>query len=392
MKGKVEIGEIEQFLDQQGLSFKPLKAELLDHLASDVERRMKEGASFDIAWDQVKEEIPSNHFKSIQQLTMETIDSRFRISRIFSNLFLALMIMGSLFKYLHLPGAGILLMSSFIALAISLLSGSLSGLIINRGKRGGVWLVTLVLGVLLLLTAYCFRILHLPGAELAAIVSVGMLLVSVLGISISIRRHSGEENLLTFLHEKYASSIQRALIVLLSVGVLFKVVTALAQGSDFFVGDVTLILLIYGAGIQLLLYLWSAFEVSSRQTLNIILIAVAATCLFLPILNFYIPFAPRMVMAFTFYILAGYLIYQRVDNVTIRPWFLLFAGLNIVHFTVWSLMKMEVLAGDFQSILYSIPVTIIFVVPFWLLRKDKLMLTYWILIFGAFALQFTQNI
>ncbi len=392
MKGKVEIGEIEQFLDQQGLSFKPLKAELLDHLASDVERRMKDGASFDIAWDQVKEEIPSNHFKSIQQLTMETIDSRFRISRIFSNLFLALMIMGSLFKYLHLPGAGILLMSSFIALAISLLSGSLSGLIINRGKRGGVWLVTMTLGVLLLLTAYCFRILHLPGVELAAFASVSLLLISVVGITLSIQRHSGDENLLTFLHEKYAPSIQRALVVLLSVGVLFKVVTAVANGSDFFVGDVTLILLLYGAGIQLLLYLWSAFEESNRQTLNIILIAISATCLFLPILNFYIPFAPRMVMAFTFYILTGYLIYQRVDNVTIKPWFMLFVGLNIVHFALWSLMKMEVLSGDVQGILYSIPVTIIFAVPFWLFRKNKLMLTYWVLVFGAFALQFTQNI
>tara|TARA_Y100001972_G_scaffold127746_1_gene185653 strand:+ start:4879 stop:6054 length:1176 start_codon:yes stop_codon:yes gene_type:complete len=391
MRTKLDIEEIELFLDRQGLSFKPLKAELLDHLISDVESRMRYGETFEIAWNQVKGEIPSNHFKILQQQTMETIDTRFRISRIFSNLFLALMIMGSFFKFMHLPGAGILLISSFIALAISLLSGSLSGLIINRGKQGGIWLVTLVLGVLLLLTAYCFRILHLPGAELAAIVSVGLLLVSVLGITIIIRRHSGEENLLTFLHEKYASSIQRALVVLLSVGVLFKIVAA-AKGSDFFVGDVTLILLIYGAGIQLLLFLWRAMAGNIQQSQNMVLTAICAICLFLPILNFYIPFAPRMVMAFTFYILSGYLIYQRVDNVTIRPWFLLFAGLNIVHFMGWSLMKMEVLPGDVQNILYSIPVAIIFVVPFWLFRKNKLMLTYWVLVFGAFALQFTQNI
>jgi len=392
MKEKVKIGEIEHFLDQQGLSFKPLKAELLDHLLSDVETRMGGGESFETAWGQVKSEIPSNHFKIIQQQTMETIDSRFRISRIFSNLFLALMIMGSLFKYLHLPGAGILLMSSFIALAISLLSGSLSGLIINRGKQGGMWLVTLVLGVLLLLTAYCFRIIHLPGAELAAIVSVGLLLVSVLGITISIRSHSGEENLLTFLHKKYAPNIQRALVVLLCVGVLFKVVTAMAKGSDFFVGDITLILLIYGAGIQLLLLLWHDMAGNSQKSQNMVLTAISAICLFLPILNFYIPFAPRMVMAFTFYTLMGYLIYQQLDNSGNKPWLLLFAGLNVVHFTAWSFMKMEMLPADAQYVLYSLPVAVIFMIPFWLFRKNKLMLTYWILIFGAFALQYSLKI
>ncbi len=389
MSAKLDVGKIEVFLDRQGLSFKPLRAELLDHLVSDVESRMMRGETFETAWSQVKYEIPSNHFKTIQQQTMETIDSRFRISRIFSNLFLALMILGSFFKFMHLPGAGILLLMSFCALAISLLSGSLSGLIVNRGKRGGIWLVTMVLGVLFLLTAYCFRILHLPGAELAAFVAVGLLLLSVLGITLSIQRHAGDESLLTFLHSKYATSIQRALVVLLSVGVLFKVI-ATAKGADFFVGDVTLILLIYGAGIQLLLYLWRTFE-GGQPTLNSFLIAVSATCLFLPILNFYIPFEPRMVMAFTFYALTGYLIYRQLDNSTNKSWFLLFAGLNIIHFAAWSLMKMGVLGPEMQNVLYSIPVALIFAIPFWLFRKDKLMLTYWILIFGAFALQYTLN-
>ncbi len=389
MSTKLDVGKIEVFLDRQGLSFKPLRAELLDHLVSDVESRMMHGETFEIAWNQVKDEIPSNHFKTIQQQTMETIDSRFRISRIFSNLFLALMILGSFFKFMHLPGAGILLLMSFGALAISLLSGSLSGLIVNRGKRGGIWLVTMVLGVLFLLTAYCFRILHLPGADLAAFVAVGLLLLSVLGITLSVQRHAGDESLLTFLHSKYATSIQRALVVLLSVGVLFKVI-ATAKGADFFVGDVTLILLIYGAGIQLLLYLWRTFE-DGQPRLNSFLIAISATCLFLPILNFYIPFEPRMVMAFTFYALTGYLIYRQLDNSANKSWFLLFAGLNIIHFTVWSLMKMEVLGPEMQNVLYSIPVALIFAIPFWLFRKDKLMLTYWILIFGAFALQYTLN-
>lgn len=388
MSTKLDIGKIEIFLDHQGLSFKPLKAELLDHLVSDVERRMMQGETFEIAWNQVKDEIPSNHFKTIQQQTMETIDSRFRISRIFSNLFLALMIMGSLFKFFHLPGAGIILLVSFGALAISLLSGSLSGLIVNRGKRGGVWLVSMVLGVLFLLTAYCFRILHLPGANLAALVAVGLLLVSVLGITLSIQKHAGDESLLTFLHSKYATSIQRALIVLLSVGVLFKVL-ATVKGNDFFVGDITLILLIYGAGIQLLLFLFQSIANNSQR--NILLVAICAVCLFLPILNFYLPFTTRFVLALLFYLLAGYLVYQ-ADSSANGTFFLLFAGLNIVHFVGWSLMKMEVLGADMQNLLYNMPVAIIFTIPFWIFRKNKLMLTYWILIFGAFALQFTQSI
>ncbi len=386
---KFNMQEVERFLDRQGIHFKPLRAELLDHMVSDLEIRMKDGASFEHAWDQVKSEIPSNHLKQIQQQTMETIDSRFRISRIFSNLFISLIILGSFFKFMHWPGAGILLFASFGAITIALLFGSLSGVFLNKTRKGSIWVITMILGILLLLGAFCFKVFHLPGVIQLAMAAVVILVISSIMVTVTIfRSQSDGDTLLTFLHEKYTPNIQRVLLIMFVIGVFFKVM-ALLKGDDLFVGDLTLLLLIYGAGTHLLLFFWRNLE-SARSILNSFLVILCSLCLFLPVLNFYIPFEHRMVLAALFYISAGYLVYRFQDAGSNKPVMILFMVLNVIHFTSWSLMETGLLPVSTNRIIYSIPVVFVFLIPFWVFRKDKITLAYWTLCAAAFAFQFAR--
>ncbi len=109
-----EIEIIEKYLRDGGLSFDPLKSELLDHLICDVELQMERGADFTHAWLGVKKEIPKNHLKNIEKETMELIHKKINISRMLAGISIGLLILASTFKLMHLPGAAILLTGFFI--------------------------------------------------------------------------------------------------------------------------------------------------------------------------------------------------------------------------------------------------------------------------------------
>lgn len=386
-----DVRQLEHFLDQQGLVFKPLRAELLDHIISDVESRMSGGESFNDAWNTVRKEIPSDHFKNIQQQTMESIDNRFRISRIFSNLFLGLIILASLFKFMHLPGAGILMISSLAAIAISLSYGSIAGVVFNRTRKGSVWVITLIVGIVLLLLSFGFKIFQLPGVVFLAIAAVITLLFSMIGITLNIGKvNDHEDSLLSFLHDKHTPSIQRVLLILLSLGVILQI-SAIGKGADQFISNIIFLMVIFSAGIHLLVYFWRSLETDKSKKPISLLVIVSAICLFLPILNFYIPIEPRLFFGGAFYLVAGFLVYHLQPGSSNKSVTLLFLGINFLHFVCWSLIEVGVIAQQSIFLIYNIPFIVIYLLPFWFFRTERLMLTYWIICTASFGLQYSTT-
>ncbi len=380
--------EISDFLDQQGLSFKPLRAEILDHLISDVADRVQSGETINEAWEQVKKEIPANHFKHLQQQAMETIDNRLRITRVFGYLFLTLFTLGALFKFMHWPGAGILLLASFVAITLSLISGSIYGVVINKTRKGSIWVLTMILGIVLLLMAFSFRIIHYPGVEIFAVLSVVILILSAIKITWDVNNKKPDEgSLFTYLHEKYTPGIQRSLLILLTAGALFKGSSIISNG-DYYIGDITLFLIIYGAGTQLLSLFWRAIELNKPNQQHLLFGVLSAICLFLPVLNFYIPLTPRLIFGGVFYLTSGLLVYQLQDAETNKTLSMLVIALNLVHFTLWSLIEVGVIQESLNYILYNLPITGVWIAAFWVFRKDRMVLTYLMITFAAYSLQY----
>ena len=188
---------IRERLIQAGLTFRPLQEEMLDHICCDVEERMNAGLRFEDALNETLQDLPPDHFRTIQNDTMETINKRFVLSRALSYAGLATLFISLSFKVLHLQYSGELLIVSFALIAAALVSGSVSGIYFNRGKRGAVTMLAIVGGTIVVLIGYAFRILHLPGG--VVIVNAGMvvLALSALFNTFHVYHHAtGEDNLL----------------------------------------------------------------------------------------------------------------------------------------------------------------------------------------------------
>ncbi|MEI9918497.1 MAG: hypothetical protein WDO14_06815 [Bacteroidota bacterium] len=258
--------DIRNFLLSRGLAFKPLLDEMSDHVACDLENLMNEGMSYEDAWKQTINGLPENHFNQIQKETMETINHRFTISRVFTYIGMISLIIATIFKIMHLRGADGAVLIGISALGLSLLAGSVSGIYFNRDKEGAMRVVAIVAGIVLVMIAYMFKILHLPGADQMITLGVLTLLVSmVINTQYVYNNASGRGNLFTFLHGKHSPGIERFLLIMLP----FLAFISLKLGH---------LIVIFAAGLQFIALVWSAMEKDTSKNDWVTLGAVITTC------------------------------------------------------------------------------------------------------------------
>jgi len=303
---------VRNFLTDQGLTFGPLLEEMLDHVSSDLEERVGQGLSFDDAWNELKNNIPENHFLSIQIETMETINKRFSISRILSMLALALMFGGIIFKILHLAGASELLILSFGAMAGSFLSATVSGIYLNKEKQGALRVVSILAGTLLLMAGFTFKLMHWPGANFLVTLGVGVSLLSFLfNTFYAYRNGSTHVNLLSYLHEKHTPGIERFLLILLVPVAILRILT-LSLPQNQFLGSVILVTIIYAAGVQFFVISWRLLERESamRNILNLSALVLSTTCFTLVFLGEVLGFEIRLVLITVFSVVTAWLAYK----------------------------------------------------------------------------------
>jgi hypothetical protein len=307
-----QIAEVRQFLQSSGLTFKPLLEEMMDHITSDLEERINAGSTYEAAWSQAISELPEDHFKHIQQETMETINKQFNLSRMLSIATLGLLLTAALFKMMHLAGAGWVLLSALTTLAALLTVSSLSGVFMNKGKEGAFRVMAIVAGTVLMLLGVAFKLLHLPGADQLIAVGVLTLVTALLMNTFYVYNNaSGQGNLLTFLHEKYSPGIERFLLILLAPLVIYRFVTLVTAPQEYFANFV-LVVVIYGAGLQLLTLAWRNIEndLSHRTPFTLALLIVTAVTLTLPMLGEMMPYSIRLLSITIFTFCAATLAYR----------------------------------------------------------------------------------
>ena len=317
--GKLTIDQrnkLREFLVHQGLSFKPLQDEMTDHISCDLEERMAEGYSFEDAWSQSIAELPENHFKHLQKDIMETINKRFTLSQSFSFLALGLLIISTLFKVFHLQFADEVLLLSFGFVAASLLTTTLTGIFLNKEKGGATRVLAVIFGAIILLFGYSFKILHLRGADTLILLAVASLIISLLVNSVYVYKHaSGTGNILTYLLEKYTPGIERFFLFLLIPFVIYKAISIILQTDDV-VRNIVLLVVIFGAGLQLIALCWRMMEkdLSKRNAVTLAAIIISCLCLTLPFLGPILSIEVRLVTIILFSLVSGWLAYRMEEE------------------------------------------------------------------------------
>lgn len=367
---------IRDLLILRGLTFKPLQEEMLDHICCDVEERIAEGSSFDDALRSTMIDIPENHFKRMQKNTMDTINKRFALSQWLSYAALGFLFCSVIFKLLHLQFAGELLLLSFGLIAAALLTSTMSGIYMNREKRGAQRVLAIVIGVIILLVGYGFKILHLPGADPIVVLSVIVLLGSVLINTLFVYHNAtGEGNLLTYLHEKCTPGIERFLLILLLPLTLYKISNIL-NGGEHFAGDLILLVVIFGGGLQLITLSWRTMERDLIHKTPYILsgLLISSMCFVLVFLGPIIPFEIRVIMIILYSAITGWFAYKLDQAPTISS--LIFASLVPLLFLGWAFVKLGIWQADASKFIFNLPILLLLVAGLFLCKKNDTMRTY----------------
>lgn len=348
---KEQLEAIREYLAGQGMTYKPLQDEMLDHISCDMEKLIESGHSFDQAWRQITKELPPKQVQTIQLETMETVNKKESLSKWFAYLSFFLLFAGSVFKLMKFPGAGQLLIGSFIAIALALVSGSAFGMLTNRKKRGGWLLMLMLAGALFFLSSFIFQILHLPGATEQRVLSVGLLLVTYVTSFFYLR---GEGNyLLPWLHCRYSPAINRFVIILFLAALIMRMPSLLFRYADM-VPLVTLVITIAAAGLHFHALCWQRLSNGDRPSIGYsIVLSVSFACFILPALTEFLLLPWRGALASGFWLLGGIIAaatssqgWQKAGGLAVA----VFVSLLSV---LWTLMIGGVLTPAFAPVVFN---------------------------------------
>ncbi|MEX0983322.1 MAG: hypothetical protein WD577_08295 [Bacteroidales bacterium] len=107
------IERIRSDLETRGLTYDRLQEDILDHVCCMVAERMEHGEDFNSSYHEVLNHIGGATLGNLQHQTILLLDKKFQRMKNFTYLFglssALLAILGTLFKKMHWPGAGILL-------------------------------------------------------------------------------------------------------------------------------------------------------------------------------------------------------------------------------------------------------------------------------------------
>lgn len=322
-----EIQQLRNALEKSGLTYTQLQDELLDHLICDIEAYMQEGLSFQQAWQKVNADIPKNQFKNIQTETMEVINKKIGTIKIMIFVSFFLLVSATIFKLLHLQGTDMLLLAAFGMGALTILVASFKGFYANSYKKGRYLILFIGLLIIIFIVSIVFQVLQWKGGIPLRIFSMtGLtLLFPALSIYFFRSKRTAQDHSLILLMEENRIIIERVVLALVSLGIVFKLPVLLQTSPSpyNFAPMIFLILAIFIEGLYIFTFTWKPYvstleKRNNRALIYLLLFSIAAFVLFmLPGMPWVFSESVGMPLALIFYILfapivlAYYLFYSR---------------------------------------------------------------------------------
>ena len=182
-----------------GLTYDRLIDDMLDHVCCMVEEYMDQGRDFESSYNQVIDSIGEKTLPEIQHQTLLNLDKKFQRMKNFTYVFgltsAIITIIGSLFKRMHWPGAGILItvgmmLIVFVFLPLYFVTNHRA----QPERKNPVYAIVGYLTIALLLVAAVFKIMHWPGAGYLVYSSIGFILIGFIPLYVvNAFQRSGKE-------------------------------------------------------------------------------------------------------------------------------------------------------------------------------------------------------
>ncbi|MEM9327641.1 MAG: hypothetical protein AAGA85_18380 [Bacteroidota bacterium] len=318
------VAKISLELQEQGVTFKSLESELLDHLICDVEGLMGQGQTFEQALAHIKQDIPKNHFKIIQNETMELINQKMKPVRIAGIFSLGLLILATLFKSLHLPGTGQLLLGFLLSACVTLMIGSNRTIYAYPNHSGKLAVIGVTTALVTLIAGVCFKILHLPGANpllMSSVVGLGILF-PLLAIYFYAKGPGGRNHMLINLLDEFQVTIERTALVLVCFGLVFNY-SDLLFGYGNGIGVFFFIFSVLITGIYVYTVSWKYYTEHEEKSTSDLLLLISSSIAFIMFIlpaGQILPFGIRHVSAygnaviFSLIVFAKYAIVDRTSG------------------------------------------------------------------------------
>lgn len=174
-----QIDLISAYIKQNGIAQDELHADLLDHVCTSIESRLQQGESFDDAFHYTLKLFGPGGLKQVQietfelltemNATMKKVTFGFGLTSTF------LLLAGTIFKLMHWPGANIMFMMGAVILALIYLPLILHHKIKESPKNEAVLHIAGFIGLALTTVGSLFKIMHWPGAGMLLMIGMGTL-------------------------------------------------------------------------------------------------------------------------------------------------------------------------------------------------------------------------
>lgn len=179
------LDRIKSELVDQGLTYDRLQDDILDHVCCMLEEEMIDGNDFESSYNHVISSVGEGTLKNLQHQTLLLLDKKFQKMKNTSYLIglsgSILTLIGAFFKMMHWPGASIVLMLGFFLVTFIFLPFYF--VLSYKEQTEKPKLVFPIVGYLTLtfiLIGSVFKIMHWPGASVILTISLGIILVGFL--------------------------------------------------------------------------------------------------------------------------------------------------------------------------------------------------------------------
>ena len=167
---------------QNGIEMSDLEDDLLDHICCALEEELDVNSSFESAYSKIKSLVCPNGYREIQEETTYLLTLKFNKMRKIMNVLgvigSALLLVGSIFKLQHWPGAGASLVLGGAILALGYLPFMLSMSLKQTDKTiGKIRNVVGYLSSTAIVVGIIFKLQHWPGARVMLLGGIGMFLI-----------------------------------------------------------------------------------------------------------------------------------------------------------------------------------------------------------------------